>query len=62
MCLVWPGTFSLKKLAECLDYEVAVGALRASVGIATNERDLDRFERLLQGFRDYRHGSMKMGG
>jgi molybdenum cofactor sulfurtransferase len=45
------GSFSLKKLAECLDYEVAVGALRASVGIATNARDLDRLERLLEGFR-----------
>jgi selenocysteine lyase/cysteine desulfurase len=46
-----PGTFSLKKLAECLDYEVAVGALRASIGIATNARDLDRLDRLLQDFR-----------
>ncbi len=46
-----PGTFSLKKLAECLDYEVAVGALRVSLGIATNERDLARFDRLMQGFR-----------
>ncbi len=46
-----PGTFSLKKLAECLDYEVAVGALRASIGIATNARDLDRLDRLLQGFQ-----------
>ena len=45
------GAFSLKKLAECLDYEVAVGALRASVGIATNQRDLDRFESLLKEFR-----------
>jgi selenocysteine lyase/cysteine desulfurase len=47
-----PGTFSLKKLAACLDYEVAVGALRVSVGIATNERDLERFERCLETFRD----------
>ena len=46
-----PGTFSLKKLAECLDHEVAVGALRASVGIATNEQDLSRFDLLLQRFR-----------
>jgi selenocysteine lyase/cysteine desulfurase len=45
------GSFSLKKLAECLDYEVAVGALRASVGIATNGLDLDRFESLLEDFR-----------
>jgi hypothetical protein len=45
-----PGTFSLKKLAECLDYKVAVGALRASVGIATNEEDLVRFEDPLRGF------------
>jgi selenocysteine lyase/cysteine desulfurase len=45
-----PGTFSLRKLAECLDYEVAVGALRASVGIATNEEDLVRLDRMLQSF------------
>ncbi len=46
-----PGSFSLKELAECLDNEFAVGALRASVGIATNEQDLERLESLLQGFR-----------
>jgi selenocysteine lyase/cysteine desulfurase len=44
------GAFSLKELADCLGNEVAVGALRASVGIATNEGDLDRFEAFLRGF------------
>lgn len=53
-----PGTFNLPKLAECLDYEVPVGALRASVGIATNTRDLDRLEHFLMTFRN-RRGPLK---
>jgi selenocysteine lyase/cysteine desulfurase len=44
------GAFSLKELADCLDHEVAVGALRASVGIATNESDMDRLEAFLTDF------------
>lgn len=44
------GAFSLKDLAECLDHRFAVGALRASVGIATNEADLDRLEVFLSEF------------
>jgi selenocysteine lyase/cysteine desulfurase len=44
------GAFSLKDLAECLDHKFAVGALRASVGIATNETDLDRLEAFLREF------------
>ncbi len=47
-----PGEFSLKSLADCFDEDVAVGALRASVGIATNDADLDRLERFLETFRD----------
>ncbi len=47
-----PGEFSLKGLADCFEDDVAVGALRASVGIATNDADLDRLERFLSGFRD----------
>jgi len=45
-----PGTFALPKLAECLDNEFAVGGVRASVGIATSDEDLDRLERFLEGF------------
>ena len=41
------GTFSLKGFADCLDAEVAVGALRASLGIATNDADLDRLDAFL---------------
>lgn len=37
-----PGAFSLARLSECLGGTVAVGALRASVGIATTDADLDR--------------------
>jgi selenocysteine lyase/cysteine desulfurase len=45
-----PGEFTLAGLAECLDDDVAVGALRASLGIATNDADLDRLERFLHDF------------
>jgi len=46
------GSFTLRGFAECLDFQVAVGALRASVGIATNARDLDRLSAFLDGFRN----------
>ena len=42
-----PGSFSLRGLADCLGGEGAVGALRASLGIATNEADLDRLDAFL---------------
>jgi selenocysteine lyase/cysteine desulfurase len=44
------GSFNLKKLADCLGNDVAVGALRASVGVATNDADLDRLESFFQDF------------
>jgi selenocysteine lyase/cysteine desulfurase len=44
------GQFSLKELAHCLGNDVAVGALRASIGIATNHADLDRLEAFLRDF------------
>ncbi|MCG6990015.1 MAG: aminotransferase class V-fold PLP-dependent enzyme [Gemmatimonadetes bacterium] len=44
------GSFTLKKVAECLGHEYAVGAMRASLGIATNEADLDRLEEFLVRF------------
>ncbi len=47
-----PGEFTLKGLADCFDDDVAVGALRASVGIATNDADLDRLGSFLESFRD----------
>ena len=46
------GSFTLRGFAECLEFEVAVGALRASVGIATNDADLDRLESFLKTFRN----------
>lgn len=46
------GSFTLRGFAECLDFQVAVGALRASVGIATNEADLDRLADFLAGYRN----------
>ena len=46
------GSFSLKRLAECFTADVPVGAMRASLGIATNDADLDRLESFLQTFVD----------
>ncbi len=42
-----PGTFDLDRLADCVGPDVAVGALRASLGIASNERDVDRLVEFL---------------
>ncbi len=42
------GAFSLGGFADCLDDDVAVGALRASLGIATNDADLDRLDAFLR--------------
>jgi molybdenum cofactor sulfurtransferase len=44
------GSFSLRKMAECLGDGVAVGALRASVSIPTVDGDLDRLEAFLADF------------
>jgi selenocysteine lyase/cysteine desulfurase len=44
------GTFTLKRLADCLGNDVAVGALRASVGIATDDADLHRLATFLRDF------------
>ncbi len=46
------GSFSLKELARCLGGDVAVGALRVSVGIPTTHVDLDRLRTFLTGFCD----------
>lgn len=44
------GAFSLEGFASCLEQDVAVGALRASLGIATNDADLDRLDVFLHDF------------
>jgi len=41
------GTFTLDRFAACLGSEVAVGAMRASLGIASNEEDLERLAAFL---------------
>lgn len=41
------GTFTLRELAECLGDGAPVAAIRASVGIATNDADLDRLDAFL---------------
>jgi molybdenum cofactor sulfurtransferase len=48
-----PGTFTLPKLATCLDHRYAVGGVRASVGIATTEADLNRLEGFLASFEGF---------
>ena len=47
-----PGAFDLKELSDCFDEDIPVGALRASLGVATNEADLRRLESFLEEFRD----------
>ena len=44
------GEFTLRKLADCMGPDAAVGALRVSVGIPTTDADLDRFEAFLADF------------
>ena len=44
------GTFTLPKLSACLGDGFPVGAVRVSLGIATNDEDLHRLERFLQAF------------
>ncbi|MGD8281425.1 MAG: aminotransferase class V-fold PLP-dependent enzyme [Gemmatimonadota bacterium] len=44
------GEFSLKRLADCLGGDVAVGALRASVSLPTTDADLDRLDAFLRDF------------
>ncbi len=44
-----PGEFSLDRFAACLDSE-AVGALRVSVGVASNDEDVSRFIRFAAEF------------
>jgi len=34
--------FSVPRFAECLGDDIAVGAVRASLGVANNERDVER--------------------
>jgi selenocysteine lyase/cysteine desulfurase len=42
--------FSVEKFAACLGRDTAVGAVRASMGIATNDRDIDRAISVIRSF------------
>jgi selenocysteine lyase/cysteine desulfurase len=42
--------FTIEALSECLGPDVAVGAVRASIGIPTNHRDLDRTVSVISTF------------
>ncbi len=44
------GSFTLDGFAACLMSEVAVGAIRISLGLASNARDLDRLQAFLEAF------------
>jgi selenocysteine lyase/cysteine desulfurase len=45
------GQFSIERFSECLGPEIAVGAVRASVGIPTSVRDIDRAVEVIESFR-----------
>lgn len=44
------GAFTIEGMADCLHHKYAVGGLRVSLGIATNEADLARLEHFLNSF------------
>ena len=46
-----PGDFSLQQFSSCMN-DKPVGAVRASLGIASNEPDVERFVQLLREFTD----------
>jgi molybdenum cofactor sulfurtransferase len=48
-----PEAFSLQQFSACMN-DKPVGAVRASLGIASNEADIQRFVELLEQFADYR--------
>jgi molybdenum cofactor sulfurtransferase len=46
-----PESFNIQEFSECLD-DRAVGAVRVSLGIPSNDRDIEAFAALLGTFRD----------
>lgn len=46
-----PETFTLQQFADCMS-EHAVGAVRVSLGIASNDADIERLREVLATFRD----------
>ncbi len=46
------GAFNLKDLSSCLGRDLPVGAMRASLGIATDHADLDRLAAFLRRYVD----------
>jgi selenocysteine lyase/cysteine desulfurase len=49
-CFAEEGAFSIEKFSRCLGTGVAVGAVRASIGIPTNLRDIDRALDVIRSF------------
>ena len=50
------GGFTVERFARCMTDHTAVGALRASVGLATNDRDVERLLDLVDGMRRWGMG------
>ena len=46
------GGFTIERFATCMGRETAVGAVRASVGMATNDEDVRRAIEVVRGFAD----------
>jgi selenocysteine lyase/cysteine desulfurase len=44
------GEFSIEKFSDCLGPDIPAGAVRASMGIATNRRDVDRALAIIASF------------
>ncbi|MGH9420257.1 MAG: aminotransferase class V-fold PLP-dependent enzyme [Thermoanaerobaculia bacterium] len=49
-CFAEEGAFSIEKFSRCLGPGVAVGAVRASIGIPTNLRDIERALDVVRSF------------
>jgi len=45
------GDFSIPRLQQCMGPDVAVGAVRASLGVANNRRDVERCVEVIESFR-----------
>jgi selenocysteine lyase/cysteine desulfurase len=45
------GDFSIPRLQQCMGPDIAVGAVRASLGAANNRRDVERCVDVIESFR-----------
>ncbi|MBL8118209.1 MAG: hypothetical protein JNJ78_11820, partial [Anaerolineae bacterium] len=47
-----PDQFTIRQFSTCMN-NLPVGAIRASVGIASNQHDLDELVNLVASFKDF---------